>query len=81
MVNFEQVSQLSSVDILVIVTTLVVACVGFYLVIILHRVAHMTKVADRCAHTVEKFQDLFSVLERIPTDMIRKISDSLPRKK
>ncbi|MFA6080489.1 MAG: hypothetical protein WC753_03350 [Candidatus Gracilibacteria bacterium] len=72
---------LSSLDILAIVSTLVIACVGVYLVIILHRVAHMTRVADRFAQTVEKFQDVFAIVDDIPTNMIRKITDSFPKSK
>jgi|GEM_PF-1017783 len=70
---------LSSLDILIIVSTLVIACVGIYLVIILHRVSHMTRVADRFAQTVEKFQDIFAIIDDIPTNIIRKITDSLPK--
>ena len=72
---------LSTLDILIIVSTLVIACVGVYLVIILHRVSHMTRVADRFAQTVEKFQDVFAIIDDIPTNIIRKITDSIPKKK
>ncbi len=72
---------LSPLDILAIVSTLVIACVGVYLIMILHRVAHMTRVADRFAHTVEKFQDVFAIMDDIPTNIIRKVTDSIPKKK
>lgn len=74
-------NALTSLDILLIVTTVVVACAGVFLIVILKRVAHIVSVADRFATTVEKFQDLFTVIERIPAEMIRKISDRLPRNK
>ncbi len=74
-------TPLSSLDILIIVSTLVIACSGVYLVIILHRVSHITRVADRFAQTIEKFQDVFAIIDDIPTSIIRKITDSLPKKK
>jgi uncharacterized protein YoxC len=72
---------LSTLDILIITSTIFIAIIGVYLTIILHRVAHMTQVADRVAHTVEKFQDLFSVIDRVPTDIIKRITNVLPKKK
>ncbi len=74
-------NPLSTLDVLIIVSTVVIACVGVYLVIILHRVSHMTRVADRFAQTVEKFQDVFAIIDDIPTNIIRKITDSIPKKK
>ncbi len=73
--------SLTTLDILLIVSTVVIACVGVYLIVILHRFAHMSRVADRFAHTVEKFQDAFAILDRIPTEMIRRVTDHLPSKK
>lgn len=72
---------LTTLDILLVVSTVVIACVGVYLIVILHRVAHMSRVADRFAHTIEKFQDAFAILDRIPTEMIRRVTDHLPSKK
>lgn len=74
-------TPLTSLDVLIIVSTIVIAGVGAYLIVILHRFAHMSRVADRFAHTIEKFQDAFAILDRIPTEMIRRVTDSLPRKK
>ncbi len=74
-------TPLNSLDVLIIVSTVVIAGVGLYLIIILHRLAHMSRVADRFAHTVEKFQDAFSIIDKIPTDIVRRVTDHLPRKK
>lgn len=74
-------TSLNPLDIFYIVSTVVIACVGVYLVIILHRVSHMTRVADRFAQTVEKFQDVFAIIDDIPTNIIRKITDSIPKTK
>lgn len=74
-------TPLTPLDVLTIVSTIVIAGVGTYLMVILHRFAHISRVADRFAHTVEKFQDAFAILDRIPTEMIRRVTDSLPRKK
>jgi flagellar basal body-associated protein FliL len=74
-------TPLSPLDILIIVSTLVIACVGVYLIIILSRVSHMTRVADRFAQTIEKFQDVFAIIDDIPTNIIRKITDSFPKNK
>lgn len=74
-------NALTTLDILYIVSSIVIAGVGFYLILILHRVSHMSRVADRFAHTVEKFQDAFSIIDKIPTDIVRRITDHLPSKK
>ncbi len=74
-------TSLTVLDILIIVSTVVVAVLGVYLAIILHRFAHMSRVADRFAHTVERFQDAFAIIDRIPTDMIRRVTDKFPHKK
>lgn len=74
-------TPLNSLDVLIIVSTIVIAGVGTYLMVILHRVAHMSRVADRFAHTIEKFQDAFAIIDRIPTEMIRRVTDQLPRRK
>ena len=72
---------LTPLDIFYIVSSIVVAWAGVYLIIILSRVSHMTRVADRFAQTVEKFQDVFAIVDEIPTNIIRKITDSLPKSK
>jgi len=41
----------------------------------------MSRVADRFARTVEKFQDAFAIIDRIPTEMIRRVTDKFPRNK
>jgi hypothetical protein len=41
----------------------------------------MTRVADRFAQTIEKFQDVFAIIDDIPTNIIRKITDTFPKKK
>ena len=74
-------TPLTTLDILFVVCSIVIAGTGFYIIIILHRVSHMTKVADRFANTVEKFQDAFAIFDKIPTDMIRRAKDALSRKK
>jgi len=74
-------TSLTSLDILIVVSTIIIAGAGIYLIIILRRLAHMSRVADRFAHTIEKFQDAFSVIDHIPTEMIRRVTDKLPRKK
>lgn len=74
-------TPITTLDVLIIVSTVVIAWVGVYLIIILRRFAHMSRVADRFAHTVEKFQDAFAIIDRIPTEMIRRMTDKLPRKK
>jgi len=74
-------TPLNSLDVLIIVSTIVIAGVGLYLIIILRRFAHMSRVADRFAHTVEKFQDAFSIIDKIPTDIVRRVTDHLPSKK
>lgn len=74
-------TSLNPLDIFYIVSSIVVGCAGIYLIIILHRVSHMTRVADRFAQTVEKFQDVFAIIDDIPTNIIRKITDSLPKTK
>lgn len=74
-------TPLTSLDVLIMVSTLVIAVAGFYLIIILHRVAHMSRVADRFANTVEKFQDAFAIFDKIPTDIVRRVTDTLSRKK
>ncbi len=74
-------TPLTSLDVLIIVSTIVIAGVGVYLILILRRFAHMSRVADRFAHTIEKFQDAFAIIDRIPTEMIRRVTDNLPRKK
>lgn len=74
-------TQLTTLDVLIVVSTIVIAGVGVYLIIILHRFAHISRVADRFATTIEKFQDIFSVIDRIPTDIVRKVTDHLPHKK
>lgn len=74
-------TPITTLDVLIIVSTVVIAWVGVYLIIILRRFAHMSRVADRFAHTVEKFQDAFAIVDRIPTEMIRRMTDKLPRKK
>lgn len=73
-------SPLNSLDIFYITSSIVIGCVGVYLIIILHRVAHITHVADRFAKTIEKFQDVFAILDEVPTNIIRKITQSLPKK-
>lgn len=72
---------LTTLDVLIIVSTLVIAGVGVYLILILRRFAHMSRVADRFAHTIEKFQDAFSIIDRIPTEMIRRVTDKFPKRK
>jgi hypothetical protein len=52
-----------------------------YLAIILHRFAHMSRVADRFARTIERFQDAFAIIDKIPTDIVRRVTDHLPSKK
>ena len=74
-------TTLTSLDILIVVSTIVIAGVGIYLIAILRRLAHMSRVADRFAHTIEKFQDAFAIVDRIPSEMIRRVTDNLPRKK
>ena len=74
-------TTLTTLDILYIVSSIVIAGVGLYLIIILRRFAHMSRVADRFAHTVEKFQDAFSIIDKIPTDIVRRVTDHLPSKK
>lgn len=74
-------TQLTTLDILVIVSTIVIAGVGIYLVIILHRFAHISRVVDRFAHTIERFQDAFAIIDKIPTDIVRRVTDHLPSKK
>lgn len=70
---------LSSLDLLLIVSTIVIAVSGIYTVVILHRVAHMMYVADRFAQTIEKFQDIFAIVDNIPTNIIRKMSHSFSK--
>ena len=72
---------LTTLDILTIVSTIVIAGIGTYLMIILHHVMHMVRVADRFARLVEKFQDAFAIVEKIPTDFIRHMTDHLSFKK
>jgi hypothetical protein len=74
-------TPITTLDVLIIVSTVVIAWAGVYLIIILRRFAHMSRVADRFAHTIEKFQDAFAIIDRIPTEMIRRVTDKLPRKK
>jgi uncharacterized protein YoxC len=74
-------TQLTTLDVLIVVSTIIIAGVGVYLIIILHRFAHISRVVDRFATTIEKFQDIFSVIDRIPTDIVRKVTDHLPHKK
>ena len=74
-------TPLNSLDVLIIVSTVVIAGVGLYLIIILHRLAHMSRVADRFAQTVEKFQDAFAIIDKIPTDIVRRVTDHLPSNK
>lgn len=74
-------TTLTTLDILYIVSSIVIAGVGLYLIIILRRFAHMSRVADRFAHTIEKFQDAFSIIDKIPTDIVRRVTDHLPSKK
>lgn len=74
-------SPLNSLDIFYITSSIIVGCAGVYLIIILHRVAHITSVADRFARTVEKFQDIFAIIDEVPTNIIRKITESLPKTK
>jgi len=68
-------------DIFYIVSAIVVAWTGVYLIIILSRVSHMTRIADRFARTIEKFQDVFAIVDQIPTNIIRKVTDSLLKSK
>ena len=74
-------TQLTTLDVFIIVSTIVIAGVGAYLVVILHRFAHMSRVADRFAHTIERFQDAFAIIDKIPTDIVRRVTDHLPSKK
>ena len=74
-------TPLTSLDVLIIVSTIVIAGVGVYLIVILRRFAHMSRVADRFANTIEKFQDAFAIFDKIPTDMIRRAKDALSHKK
>lgn len=74
-------TPITTLDVLIIVSTVVIAWAGGYLIIILHRFAHMSRVADRFARTVEKFQDAFAIIDRIPTEMIRRVTDKFPRNK
>ncbi len=74
-------TPITTLDVLIIVSTVVIAWVGVYLIIILRRFAHMSRVADRFAHTIEKFQDAFAIIDRIPTEMIRRVTDKFPWKK
>lgn len=72
---------LTTLDVLTIVATIVIAGTGFYLILILRRFSHMSRVADRFAHTIEKFQDAFAIIDRIPTEMIRRVTDKIPKHK
>ena len=74
-------TSLTPLDIFLIVSTVVVAIVGIYLVIILHRVTRATKVMDRVTMTAMKFQDAFAIVEKIPANIVHKVTDSLPSKK
>lgn len=74
-------TPLNSLDVLIIVSTIVIAGAGIYLILILRRFAHMSRVADRFAQTIEKFQDAFAIIEHIPTDMIRRVTDKFPKNK
>ena len=72
---------LTTLDVLIIVSTLVIAGAGVYLILIMRRLSHMMKVADRFALTLEKLQDALSVLDRIPTNMVRRITERFTKKK
>lgn len=74
-------TTLTTLDVLLIVSTIVIAGVGMYAIIILRRFAHMSRVADRFAHTIERFQDAFAIIDKIPTDIVRRVTDHLPSKK
>jgi len=74
-------TPLTTLDILIVVSTIVIAGAGIYLIMILRRFAHMSRVADRFAHTIEKFQDAFAIIDRIPTEMIRRVTDKFPKSK
>lgn len=74
-------TPITTLDVLIIVSTVVIAVTGVYLALILHRFAHMSRVADRFAHTIEKFQDAFAIIDRIPTEMVRRVTDTFQRKK
>jgi hypothetical protein len=74
-------TTLTTLDVLIVVSTIVIGIVGFYLMVILHRFAHMSRVADRFAKTLERFQDAFSIIEKIPTDIVRRITDHIPSNK
>lgn len=74
-------TPITTLDVLIIVSTVVIAWTGVYLIVILRRFAHMSRVADRFAHTIEKFQDAFAIIDRIPTEMIRRMTDKFPKKK
>lgn len=74
-------TPLTLLDVLIVVSAIVIAGAGLFLILILRRVAHISKVFDRFAQTIEKFQDALSILDKIPTSMVRHITDKLPRKK
>lgn len=71
---------LTTLDIFLIVASIVVALVGIYLVAILSRVSHISKVADQIATGVENVIGVLGILEKVPLESVQKVVEKIPGK-
>lgn len=71
-------ATLDTLDVFLIVCTVVVAIVGVYLIFTLKRVNHITKVADDLATVVENVTTSLNILEKIPLESIQKVVEKIP---
>ena len=69
------------IDLLIIVSTAVIAIVGIMLTIVLVRVFHTLGTVNRASDVAEKVMDACAILDKVPLKNIRKVTDKIPIKK
>lgn len=69
---------MTTLDMFLVVCSVVVLGVGIYLIFTLRRISHITKVADDVATIVENLTRSLQILEKIPLETVQKVVQKMP---
>lgn len=72
-------TMMTTMDMFLVVCSVVVLGVGIYLIFTLRRVSHITKVVDDIATVIENLTKSLNILEKIPLDSVQKMVEKLPK--
>lgn len=69
------------ITLLIWISIVVIAFLGIYLVLVLHRVLKLLRTVNTVTDFIDKFRDTKAITDKLPLKKIRQFTDLLPKNK